>query len=61
MVWRIREKEFANGRLVRNLYEDMVMNHARRCKQELTKPSREDLMELKADDIPSVAEKRRLN
>ena len=23
-------EEFANGRLVRNLYEDMVMNHARR-------------------------------
>ena len=49
-------EEFANGRLVRNLYEDMVMNHARRVNG-IDKPSREDLMELKADDIPSVAEK----
>lgn len=48
-------EEFANGRLVRNLYEDIVMNHARRVNR-IDKPSCEDLMELKADDIPSVVE-----
>lgn len=48
-------EEFANGRLVRNLYEDIVMNHARRLNR-IDKPSREELMELKADDIPSAVE-----
>lgn len=48
-------EEFANGRLVRNLYEDIVMNHARRVNR-IENPRREDLMELKAEDIPSVAE-----
>lgn len=50
-------EEFANGRLVRNLYEDTVMNHARRVNR-IEKPSREDLMELKVDDIPSMAEQK---
>ena len=26
----LKDKNFANGRLVRNLYDDLVMNHARR-------------------------------
>ena len=49
-----KSNEFANGRLVRNLYEDIVMNHARRVNQ-IESPDRKDLMELKAEDIPLVA------
>jgi len=45
--------DFANGRLIRNLYENIVMNHARRVNK-VKNPSHEDLMELKEEDIPSV-------
>ena len=45
--------EFANGRLVRNLYEDIVMNHARRVNKIKT-PSRGDLMEILEEDVPSL-------
>ena len=50
---RCKGNEFANGRLVRNLYEDIVMNHARRVNK-IDKPSRSDLMELSEKDVPSI-------
>ena len=46
-----REENFANGRLVRNIYDDMIMNQARRVAQN-EQPSREELQQIKAEDIP---------
>ena len=37
-----KEDNFANGRMVRNLYEDLVMNHARRVFN-INAPSKADL------------------
>lgn len=45
-----KDKNFANGRLVRNLYENLVMNHARRVSN-IIKPSKEDLLTIIADDF----------
>ena len=42
--------EFANGRLIRNIYEDMIINHARRVSQ-IKKPDRKALMELTEYDV----------
>lgn len=36
------DTNFANGRLVRNLYDDLVMNHARRVAN-IEKPTKDDL------------------
>ena len=46
-----REENFANGRLVRNIYDDMIMNQARRVAQN-EQPSREELQQIKAEDFP---------
>lgn len=45
-----KDENFANGRLVRNLYDDLVMNHARRviC---IENPRKEDLSIIKAEDF----------
>ena len=45
-----KEKNFANGRLVRNLYDDLVMNQAKRVIN-LVDPSKEDLSWIKAEDV----------
>ena len=45
-----KEKHFANGRLVRNLYDDLVMNQAKRVIN-LVDPSKEDLSWIKAEDV----------
>lgn len=47
-----KEEQFPNGRFVRNLFEDMVMNHARRVCS-LTTPTVEDLKMFIEDDIPT--------
>lgn len=44
---------FSNGRFVRNVYEDMVMNHARRVVNE-ENPSLEELELFEVDDVPKV-------
>lgn len=49
-----KDNEFANGRLARNLYEDTVMNHARRVNK-IQNPNRSELMELKLEDVPDGA------
>lgn len=41
---------FANGRFVRNLYEDIVMNHARRINK-IENPNYRDLMEIVEEDV----------
>jgi len=45
-----KDKNFANGRLVRNLYDDLVMNHARRVVN-IANPTKEDLLTIKTDDF----------
>lgn len=46
-----RGENFANGRLVRNIYDDMIMNQARRVAQN-EQPSREELEQIKVEDFP---------
>lgn len=46
-----KDENFANGRLVRNLYDDMVMNHARRVAS-VNNPTIEELSTIIADDFP---------
>lgn len=45
-----KDGNFANGRLVRNLYDDLVMNHARRVIN-ITNPGSVDLATIKAEDL----------
>jgi len=45
-----KDDNFANGRLVRNLYEDLVMNHARRVAK-LENPDRNALMQIVEQDV----------
>lgn len=45
-----KNDNFANGRMVRNLYDDLVMNHARRVVT-LPNPQREDLSTIIAEDF----------
>ena len=44
-------EQFANGRLIRNIFEEMVMNHARRVAK-ISKPTKLQLQEFNIDDIP---------
>lgn len=46
------DENFSNGRFVRNLYDDMIMNHARRVAKFAT-PSREILSTIAVQDIKS--------
>ena len=43
-----KEDNFANGRLARNIYDDLVLNHARRVIK-MANPSDEDLVLLSTD------------
>lgn len=45
-----KDENFANGRLVRNLYDDLVMNHARRVINE-DAPGIEALSTIKVEDV----------
>ena len=45
-----KDENFANGRLVRNLYDDLVMNHARRVIK-VSDPGVEELSTIKAEDF----------
>ena len=47
-----KKKEFANGRFIRNLYEEVVMNQARRVNK-INEPTLEELMNVFAEDIPA--------
>lgn len=48
-----KDKNFANGRLVRNLYDDLVMNHARRV-IDIVSPTKEDLCTIMYDDFRAI-------
>ena len=45
-----KDENFANGRLVRNLYDDLVMNHARRVIN-IVNPDSTELSTIKAEDF----------
>lgn len=45
-----KDENFANGRLVRNLYDDLVMNHARRVVN-VQNPTKADLSTITGDDF----------
>lgn len=47
-----KNNEFANGRFVRNIFESMVMNHARRIVN-IVSPTILELQELTENDIPT--------
>ncbi len=46
-----KEGDFANGRFIRNIFESMLMNHARRVVK-IKSPTTNDLKELTENDIP---------
>lgn len=48
-----KDGNFANGRLVRNLYDDLVMNHARRVVN-IVSPAKEDLYTIMRDDFRPI-------
>lgn len=47
-----KDDEFANGRFIRNIFESMLMNHARRVAK-IESPTINDLKELTENDIPN--------
>jgi len=50
-----KKENFANGRMVRNLYEDLVMNHARRVFN-LDTPNKTDLKTILDEDFISTSD-----
>ena len=49
-----KDNNFANGRLVRNLYDDLVMNHARRVVN-IANPTINDLLTIISDDFSFIS------
>ena len=47
-----KDNNFANARLSRNIYDDLVMNHARRVVI-IKEPNREELTVIKSEDFKS--------
>lgn len=45
-----KDSHFANGRFIRNIFEDMIMNHARRLAK-MENPDKTELQELKEQDL----------
>lgn len=48
-----KEEQFANGRYARNMFEDMIMNHARRVSA-IEMPTKQQLMELSIEDVATT-------
>lgn len=55
----MKKENFANGRLVRNLYDDLVMNHARRVIT-ISNPNNEELSVLSVADVPTFDDKKEI-
>lgn len=51
----LKSKNFANGRLVRNIYDDLIMNHARRVATN-DHPSRDELQLITTEDFNATYE-----
>lgn len=54
----VKENNFANAHMVRNLYEGLVMNHAKRVIK-LTEPTMDELSLLKEEDFVRIDERGR--
>ena len=50
-----KDENFANGRLVRNIYDDLVMNHARRVIN-ISNPGNKELSTIMAEDFSIEAD-----
>lgn len=50
-LYNLRDKSFGNGRLVRNIFEKVIQNHASRVSQ-LKTTTKEHLITVTIDDIP---------
>lgn len=48
-----KNENFSNGRLVRNIYDDVTMNHARRVVK-IKEATRDDLSTILADDLENI-------
>lgn len=46
----MKDEHFANGRLARNIYDDLIMNHAKRIVN-IASPTNEDLSYIKDSDF----------
>ena len=55
-IMQEKGKDFANARLVRNIYDDLIMNHARRIAQ-IKKPCREELTIIRDEDFSGLIER----
>ncbi len=51
-LYDARDKNFGNAREVRNLFEDVAGNQAVRLAQKSWRPSRKELLTIKAEDVP---------
>lgn len=47
-----KEENFSNGRLARNLYDNLIMNHAKRVAQ-IVAPDQHDLAHIEIEDVPT--------
>ena len=52
-VIHCKDNGFANGRYIRNIFETMIMNHARRVVK-IESPSTDDLKMIKIEDVPEI-------
>lgn len=59
-ISKTKEDQFANGRFIRNLFEDMMMNHARRLANK-SAPSVIELQTFTEADIPQYLRSRKDN
>ncbi|WP_339259804.1 AAA family ATPase [Lysinibacillus sp. FSL K6-3209] len=50
---KTKDESFANGRLVRNIYDELIMNHAKRVVN-IENPSKEELSIITADDFKGL-------
>ena len=51
-----KDNNFSNGRLVRNLYDDLIMNHAKRVVN-ISNPTKYDLSVILAEDFKASTNK----
>ena len=50
----LKNREFSNGRFVRNIYDDLIMNHAKRISN-IAKPSLHELKEITVIDVETLS------
>jgi len=53
-AYNMRDETFGNARYVRNLFEQIIRNHALRLGNTIEKPTDNQLQLIKADDVPFI-------